>query len=105
VRENAWYAIGDLVLILLALLFLVGCDLTDPKNSVNAIHLDERPTSDRFTKIYVNKEYDKTIEIYKDNEYELCELIIVDTIHGTAIEYVVHPVRDKEIMDENKRNY
>lgn len=104
--KESLYSIVDTLLILAAVLMIAygtGCDPIDPKNSVNAIHVDEIKShwNERFTEIYVSRDGDTKIEVYKDNEHEGCELIIVTeyavTGRSISIEYVTHVVRDRNI--------
>lgn len=109
-KRVTWYTIVDMLLILMAVLLIIwscGCDPLDPKNSVNAIYIEEETelTMDRFTKVYVSEENSMEISIYKDNEYPGCELITVcqsrgGNRFGLSIEYVVHPLRDWEKMND-----
>jgi hypothetical protein len=104
-KKVSWTAIADMVLILLAAIFIsmsVGCkDIQhpDPQMGPNAITLDEpnMQSSDRFEKVYSSLADRVKIEIYKDRNHEDCELIIVtkSSMEGTrlAIQYVDHDKR------------
>lgn len=92
-----------LILVIILMVADIGCDLRDPSNSMNAIHVDEIKShwSERFTEIYTSRDGDTKIEVYKDNEHRGCELIIVIeyavTGRSISIEYVTHVVRDRNL--------
>ena len=91
-RENTWYAIGDLVLILLAVLLLSGgCNPTDPSNSMNAIYLeDPTGTPGRFRVVYINEVNGVMLRVFEDIKYPGNELIMISTRRGVGITYVQH---------------
>ena len=83
-----------LIVVIILMVVDLSCDPLDPKNSVNAIYLeDPTGTPGRFRTVYVNVVSGVELRVFEDIKYPGNELIMVATSRGLGITYVQHKRR------------